>query len=162
MTEIAAPRISTNLWFDTEALEAAEFYVSVFPDSRVTTVQRYGPSGPREAGTVMLVAFLLGTTPFTALNGGPQFTFDEAVSFVVSCADQAEVDHYWTALTANGGSESQCGWCKDRFGLSWQVVPDGMGEILGDPDPERASRAMTAMLGMRKLDLEALRRAADG
>jgi predicted 3-demethylubiquinone-9 3-methyltransferase (glyoxalase superfamily) len=159
---VTAPRIVPNLWFDTEAAEAAEFYVSVFPDSRLLETHLYGPAAPRKEGTVMLVVFELGATRFSAINGGPQFTFDEAVSFEVVCKDQAEVDHYWAALTADGGSESMCGWCKDRFGLSWQVVPDGMGEILSHPDRDRATRAMTAMFGMRKLDLAALRAAADG
>jgi predicted 3-demethylubiquinone-9 3-methyltransferase (glyoxalase superfamily) len=160
--DVSAPTITANLWFDTQAEEAAAFYVSVFPDAEILDVHRYGPEGMREEGLVMLVVFRLGATRFCAINGGPQFTFDEAVSFEIACRDQAEVDHYWDALIAGGGSESQCGWCKDRFGLSWQVVPDGMGEVLADPDRERAGRAMKAMLGMRKLDLAALRRAADG
>jgi predicted 3-demethylubiquinone-9 3-methyltransferase (glyoxalase superfamily) len=156
------PTISPNLWFDGRAEEAAAFYVALFPDAEVLDVHRYGPAGPGEEGTVMLVAFRLGPTRFVAINGGPQFTFDEAVSFEITCRDQAEVDRYWEALIADGGAESQCGWCKDRFGLSWQVVPEGMDEILGDPDQARADRAMRAMLGMRRLDLAALRAAADG
>lgn len=162
MPDISSPRITPNLWFDTEAEEAAAFYVSVFPDARIVETHHYGPAGPREEGTVMLVIFELGATRFCAINGGPQFTFDEAVSFEITCRDQAEVDRYWAALTADGGSESRCGWCRDRFGLSWQVVPEGMSEILGDPDPDRATRAMTAMLAMGKLDVAALRAAADG
>ncbi len=150
-----------NLWFDTEALEAAEFYVSVFPNSRITDVSRYGEAGMREAGTVMTVDFELNGQPFTAINGGPQFKFDEAVSFLIPCADQAEVDHYWDALT-DGGSESQCGWLKDRYGLSWQVCPTELGELLGDPNPDRASRAMQAMLNMTKIELATLRAAANG
>jgi predicted 3-demethylubiquinone-9 3-methyltransferase (glyoxalase superfamily) len=133
----------------------------VFPESRVTYVQRYGPGGPRTEGLAMVVGFDLGGTPFSALNGGPDFAFTEATSFVIGCRDQDEVDHYWDALTA-GGSEGRCGWLKDRFGVSWQVVPDGMGAILGDPDPERSSRAMQAMLGMNKLDIAALQAAAAG
>ncbi|MDQ1445940.1 MAG: hypothetical protein QOI20_2404 [Acidimicrobiaceae bacterium] len=155
------PRITPNLWFDTQGEEAAEFYVSVFPNSKITNVSYYGDAGPREAGTVLTVDFVLDGNEFTAINGGPEFTFDEAVSFLINCADQEEVDYYWEKLT-EGGSEVQCGWLKDRFGVSWQVVPEGMGEIMGDPDPERASRAMKAMLGMKKLDLNALRAAADG
>ncbi|MDQ1436649.1 MAG: hypothetical protein QOK43_278 [Acidimicrobiaceae bacterium] len=155
------PTITPNLWFDTQGEEAAEFYVSVFPNSKITNVSYYGDAGPREAGTVLTVDFVLDGNEFTAINGGPEFTFDEAVSFLINCADQEEVDYYWEKLT-EGGSEVQCGWLKDRFGVSWQVVPEGMGEIMGDPDPERASRAMKAMLGMKKLDLNALRAAADG
>ncbi len=149
-----------NLWFDTQGLEAAEFYVSVFPNSEVTNVTYYGPGGMREEGTVMTVDFVLDGQRFTAINGGPQFQFDEAVSFMIPCADQTEVDHYWDRLT-DGGQESQCGWLKDRFGLSWQVVPTELGSVLGDPDPERAGRVMEAFLAMKKIDLNALRTAAD-
>ncbi|TXS44777.1 VOC family protein [Streptomyces sp. t39] len=155
------PRITPNLWFDTQGKEAAEFYVSVFPDSRITHVSYYGEAGPRPAGTVLTVDFVLDGQPFTAINGGPDFTFGEAVSFLVDCADQAEVDHYWSRL-GEGGQEGPCGWLKDRYGLSWQVVPAVLGELLEDPDPARAQRAMTAMLGMHKLDAAALRAAADG
>ncbi|MFN8034700.1 MAG: VOC family protein [Acidimicrobiia bacterium] len=155
------PVITPNLWFDTEGLEAAEFYVSIFPNSRITNVSYYGDAGPREAGTVLTVDFELDGQPYAAINGGPEFTFDEAISLMIRCADQDEVDYYWAKLT-DGGEESRCGWCKDRYGLSWQVVPVAMGEVLGDPDPERAGRAMRVMLGMRKLDLAALRAAADG
>ncbi|MFC9273172.1 VOC family protein [Streptomyces zhihengii] len=155
------PRITPNLWFDTQGMEAAEFYVSVFPDSRITHVSYYGEAGPRAAGTVLTVDFVLDGTPFTAVNGGPDFTFTEAVSLLVDCADQKEVDHYWSRL-GEGGQEGPCGWLKDRYGLSWQVVPAALGELLEDPDPERAQRAMRAMLGMRKLDVAALRAAADG
>jgi predicted 3-demethylubiquinone-9 3-methyltransferase (glyoxalase superfamily) len=156
------PRITPNLWFDTEAHEAAEFYVSVFPNSAITDVSRYGDAGPRQAELVLTVAFNLDGQDYLAINGGPQFKFTEAVSLSISCADQSEVDYYWDALTAGGGEEGQCGWLKDRYGLSWQVVPTGMGEILGQPDQERAQRAMKAMLGMRKLDLGALEAAAAG
>lgn len=155
-------RIVPNLWFDTEAEEAAEFYVSVFPRSRVTGVTRYPEGAPGPAGTVMTVAFELDGQRFVAINGGPQFPFTEAVSLQVDCADQDEVDRYWAALTADGGEEGPCGWLKDRYGLSWQVVPAGMEEALSGDDPERSQRAFTAMLGMRKLDLAALRAAADG
>ena len=155
------PRITPNLWFDDNGEEAARFYVSVFPNSEITGITRYGEAGPGEAGTVMTVSFVLDGQPFTIINGGPQFTFDEAVSFEISCADQAEVDHYWDTLT-EGGEESQCGWLKDRFGLSWQVVPAGWEALLNDGDPARAERAMAAMFGMTKLDLAALEAAADG
>jgi predicted 3-demethylubiquinone-9 3-methyltransferase (glyoxalase superfamily) len=154
-------KIVPNLWFDTEGEEAAEFYVSIFPNSRVVTVARYTEAGPREAGTVMTVEFELDGQRFVAINGGPDFQFSEAVSFQVTCADQEEIDYYWERLT-DGGSEGPCGWCKDRFGLSWQVVPDGMDELFSDPDQTRATRAMEAMFGMRKLDVAALRAAADG
>jgi predicted 3-demethylubiquinone-9 3-methyltransferase (glyoxalase superfamily) len=154
-------KIVPNLWFDTEAEEAAGFYVSVFKDARIVGTTRYGEAGPGPAGTVMTVEFELAGQRFVGINGGPQFTFDEAVSFQITCEDQEEVDYYWERLT-EGGQESQCGWLKDRFGLSWQVVPTGMDEALNDPDPERARRAMEAMLGMVKLDIAAIRSAADG
>jgi predicted 3-demethylubiquinone-9 3-methyltransferase (glyoxalase superfamily) len=154
-------KITPNLWFDTEAEEAAAFYTSVFPSSRIVNVAHYTEAGPRPAGTVMTVEFELDGQRFVAINGGPQFTFDEAVSFQITCETQDEVDRYWEALT-EGGEEGPCGWLKDRFGLSWQVVPTGMEELFGDPDPTRATRAMQAMLAMRKLDIAALRRAADG
>lgn len=153
-------RITTNLWFDTEALEAAEHYVSIIPNSRITEVSRYGDGAPRPTGTVLTVAFELDGKPHLALNGGPQFRFTEAISFVVNCADQDEVDHCWDALV-DGGEPGQCGWLKDRYGLSWQIVPDGLPEVLGDPDPARAGAAMQAMMGMQKLDLAALRTAAE-
>ena len=155
-------RIVPNLWFDTEAEEAADFYVSVFPNSRVIGKTHYPEGSPGEAGAVMTVEWELDGQRFVGINGGPQFTFDEAVSFEITCKDQDEIDRYWEKLTADGGEESQCGWCKDRFGVSWQVVPEGMGEVFADPDPKRAERAMQAMLGMRKLDLAELRAAADG
>jgi predicted 3-demethylubiquinone-9 3-methyltransferase (glyoxalase superfamily) len=154
-------KITPNLWFDTEAEEAAEFYVSIFKNSRIVNTSRYGESGPREAGMVMTIEWELDGQRFTGINGGPNFKFDEAVSFSISCEDQDEVDYYWDKLT-EGGEESQCGWLKDKFGLSWQVVPKGMEAVFSDPDPERANRAMEAMLKMRKLDIAALRDAADG
>ena len=153
--------IVPSLWFDTEGLAAAEFYVSVFPNSHIERVSRYGEGGMGEAGTVMTVDFVLDGQPFTAINGGPQFQFDEAVSFMIPCADQAEVDHYWERLT-DGGEESRCGWLKDRYGLSWQVVPTELQQLLADPDPERAGRATQAMLGMSRIDLATVRAAADG
>jgi predicted 3-demethylubiquinone-9 3-methyltransferase (glyoxalase superfamily) len=154
-------KIVPIIWFDTEAEEAAEFYTSVFQSSRIVNITHYTEAGPREAGMVMTVEFELDGQRFVAINGGPEFKFDEAVSFAIECEDQDEVDYYWTKLT-EGGEESQCGWLKDRFGLSWQVVPTGMEELFADPDRGRAERAMKAMLGMRKIDVAALRRAADG
>lgn len=154
-------KIVPNLWFDTEAEEAASFYVSVFDDGRIVSVSHYTEAGPRPAGTVMTVEFELMGQRFVGINGGPQFAFDEAISFQIACEDQDEVDYFWAKLS-EGGEEGQCGWLKDRYGLSWQIVPSGMEEIFADPDPERARRAMEAMLGMRKLDIAALRRAAGG
>ncbi len=154
-------KIIPSLWFDTEAEEAADFYTSVFKDSRIVTKTHYTEGAPREAGMVMTVEWELNGQRFVGINGGPQFTFDEAVSFQIDCEDQDEVDYYWEKLS-EGGSEGQCGWLKDKFGLSWQVVPTGMDEVFADPDPERAERAMTAMLGMGKIDVAALRSAADG
>jgi predicted 3-demethylubiquinone-9 3-methyltransferase (glyoxalase superfamily) len=154
-------KITPNLWFDTEAEDAARHYVSIFPDSRIVATTHYSEAGPREAGMVLTVEFELAGERFTAINGGPQFSFDEAVSFLITCEDQSEIDYFWEQLT-EGGEEGPCGWLKDRFGLSWQVVPDGMAELFADPDPGRARRAMEAMLGMHKLDLAAIRAAADG
>src|SRR5437660_11066359 len=133
------PRITPNLWFDTESQEAAEFYVSVFPNSKVAAVTHYTEAGPRPAGEVLTVEFVLDGQEFTAINGGPEFTFDEAVSFLITCADQAEVDYYWEKLS-EGGEEGPCGWLKDKYGLSWQVVPGGMAELFADPDKSRATR----------------------
>jgi predicted 3-demethylubiquinone-9 3-methyltransferase (glyoxalase superfamily) len=155
-------KIVPNLWFDTEAEEAAEFYCSVFPDSRIVSVARYNEAGPREAGMVMVVEFELNGHRFVGINGGPEFKFDEAVSFQINCEDQAEIDYYWDKLTADGGREGQCGWLTDKFGLAWQVTPTGMDELFSDPDPARATRAMEAMLKMQKLDVAALQAAADG
>ena len=155
------PRITPNLWFDTQGKEAAEFYCSVFPNSKINDITHYGEAGPREAGMVLTVEFELDGQPFTALNGGPEFTFDEAISFLINCKDQDEVDYYWAKLS-QGGEEGPCGWLKDKFGGSWQVVPEGMVEALNDPDQERAQRAMRAMLGMKKIDVAAIRAAADG
>jgi predicted 3-demethylubiquinone-9 3-methyltransferase (glyoxalase superfamily) len=155
-------KVTPFLWFDGQAENAARFYVSLFPDSRIERVTRSPadtPGGP--AGMVLTVEFTLGGTRFIALNGGPQFPFTEAVSFQISCSDQAEVDRLWAALLA-GGSESQCGWLKDRWGLSWQVVPVRLHELLADPNPDRARRAAEAMLRMRKIDIAAMERAADG
>jgi predicted 3-demethylubiquinone-9 3-methyltransferase (glyoxalase superfamily) len=154
------PNITSCLWFDTEGEDAANFYVSVFPNSRIVNVSRYGDAGPRPAGSVMTVDFELDGRPFMALNGGPEFTFNEAVSFVVDCADQDEVDHYWTKLS-EGGEEGPCGWLKDRFGLSWQVVPAALGELASDPDPAKSQAVIKAMLGMRKLVVAELQEAYD-
>lgn len=156
-----ATKIIPNLWFDSEAEQAAEFYLSIFPDSRVVSVAHYPENSPGPAGSVMTVEFELDGQPFVGINGGPQFPFTEAVSFQIDCKDQDEVDRYWSRLS-EGGSEGQCGWLKDKYGLSWQVVPAGMAEIFADPDPERSDRAMQAMLGMGRLDVAALRSAADG
>ena len=153
-------KISPFLWFDYQAEEAANFYVSLFHDAAVTDVSRYPEGSPGPAGQVMTVAFRLDGQEFTALNGGPQFAFTEAVSFVVHCKDQDEVDRLWKELT-QGGEESQCGWLKDRFGLSWQVVPDRLGELLSDPDPGRSQRAMQAMLQMQKIEVKVLEDAAN-
>jgi predicted 3-demethylubiquinone-9 3-methyltransferase (glyoxalase superfamily) len=155
-------KISPCLWFDHQAEEAANFYVSLFDDAAVTDVSRYPEGSPGPAGQVMLVTFRLAGQEFQALNGGPEFHFTEAISLFVHCKDQAEVDRLWSALTSGGGEESQCGWLKDRFGLSWQIVPDRLGELLSDPDPERAQRAMQAMLQMQKIDVQALEDAANG
>ena len=155
------PRIVPNLWFDGQALEAAEFYVSVFPNSEITRVTHYTEAGPGPAGSVITVEFRLDGQPFVGINGGPAFTFSEAVSFEIACADQDEVDRYWALLT-EGGEESQCGWLKDRYGLSWQVVPSELSELIADDDPERAARVTAAMLSMVKLDLATLRAAANG
>ena len=155
-------RITPNLWFDTQAHEAAEFYCAIFKNSRIVSVARYSDAGPREAGTVMTVEFELDGERFVGINGGPEFTFSEAISLQVNCADQAEVDYYWERLTADGGEEGPCGWCKDKYGVSWQVIPPGMDVIFANPDPNAAKRAMQAMFGMKKLDLAALNAAAAG
>ncbi len=155
------PTITPNLWFDTQGEEAANHYVLIFPNSSIDKVTHYGEAGPREAGMVLTVEFTLDGKPFTAINGGPEFTFDEAISFLVPCKDQDEIDFYWTRLS-EGGLESQCGWLKDKYGLSWQVVPTILDEMIADPDRDKAERAMKAMLGMVKLDIAELQRAFDG
>jgi len=151
--------ITPCLWFDTEGEEAATFYTSVFPRSRITDVARYGSAGPRPEGMVMTVSFELDGLKFVALNGGPEFTFSEAVSFQVFCETQDEVDSYWSTLS-EGGQEGPCGWLKDKFGLSWQIVPTRLTELLEDPDHEKSQRVMAAMMEMRKIDVDALERAA--
>ena len=154
-------KISPFLWFDTQAEEAARFYVSVFKNSKITKVVRYSAAGPGPEGSVMTVGFELDGQTFTALNGGPVFTFNESISLVVTCEDQAEVDAMWDALT-DGGRPSRCGWLKDRFGVSWQIVPTEFVEMASDPDAAKAARVMQAMMGMTKLDLTELRRAYAG
>ena len=151
--------ITPCLWFDTEGEEAARFYTSVFPNSRIVNVARYGSAGPRPEGTVMTVDFELDGRQFVALNGGPEFTFNEAISFQVNCETQEDVDAFWSALS-KGGEEGPCGWLKDRFGVSWQIVPVVLPELLADPDQEKAQRVMRAMLKMKKIEIDALERAA--
>jgi predicted 3-demethylubiquinone-9 3-methyltransferase (glyoxalase superfamily) len=152
--------LTTCLWFDTEGEEAANLYTSVIPNSKILDVSRYGEAGPREAGTVMTVSFELDGNKFLALNGGPQYTFSEATSFQILCETQEEVDRYWAALT-DGGEEGPCGWLKDRFGVSWQIVPTRLMELIQDADGARAQRAMAAMLQMSKIDIAAVEKAAD-
>lgn len=154
-------RITPYLWFDNQAEQAAAHYTSIFPDSRLVHVQRYGEGAPLPAGTVMMAVFELGGQRFMALNGGPDHPFTDAISFYVDCTSQEEVDYYWQRLS-DGGQEGPCGWLTDRFGVSWQVIPDVLPELLGDPDPEKAGRAMQAMLGMKKIDIGALRDAHAG
>jgi predicted 3-demethylubiquinone-9 3-methyltransferase (glyoxalase superfamily) len=157
------PTITPCLWFDGQAEEAAGFYTSVFPDSEIVSVMRSPADNPStKAGAVLLVSFTISGQPYTALNGGPRFAFTEAVSFEIDCADQAEVDRYWEALVEGGGEHSACGWLKDRFGVSWQVVPRQMGDYLSGADSDGNRRAMEAMLAMGRLDVEALRRAYEG
>jgi predicted 3-demethylubiquinone-9 3-methyltransferase (glyoxalase superfamily) len=154
-------KITPFLWFDDQAEEAATFYVSLFDDAEITDVSRYPEGSPGPAGQVMSVNFRLAGQEFMALNGGPQFAFTEATSFYVHCKDQDEVDRFWAALTADGGEESQCGWLKDRYGLSWQIIPDRLGELLGDADPARAQAAMQAMLQMQKIEIKVMEDAAN-
>jgi predicted 3-demethylubiquinone-9 3-methyltransferase (glyoxalase superfamily) len=154
------PQPTPCLWFDNDGEAAAELYTSVFPNSKILDVTRYGPAGPRPEGTVMTVSFELDGQKFLALNGGPNFTFNEAVSFQIHCRDQDEVDHYWEKL-GEGGEPGPCGWLKDRFGLSWQVVPNRLPELLEDPDREKANRVMAAMLEMGKIEIAELERAAE-
>ena len=153
-------KITPCLWFDGDAEQAAEFYVSVFKDGKITSVTRAGGGGMNDPGSVLAVSWEVQGQAFSGLNGGPQFPFTEAVSFQINCSDQAEVDHYWSSLTAGGGSEVQCGWCKDRFGLSWQVVPNRLYELLSDKDPGVVTRVTEAMMQMIKLDQGQLEAAA--
>jgi predicted 3-demethylubiquinone-9 3-methyltransferase (glyoxalase superfamily) len=154
-------KVTPCLWFDTEGEEAARFYTSVFPNSRIVDVTRYGEAGPRPEGMVMTVTFDLDGQRFVALNGGPDFTFNEAVSFQVDCETQNEVDAYWSRL-GDGGEQGPCGWLKDRYGVSWQIVPRALPELLADDDRDKSQRVMRAMLGMRKIDIDELERAAAG
>ena len=162
---IAGKRLMPCLWFDTQAEEAAKFYCSVFKNSKLGAISRYPEAGQeihhKPAGSVMVVAFELDGQPFTALNGGPNFKFDEAVSFQVMCETQDEIDYYWNALT-KGGQEGPCGWLKDKFGLSWQVVPSAIPKMMSDPDGKKAARVMNAFMTMKKLDLAAIERAYAG
>ena len=153
------PRPTPCLWFDTDGEEAARFYTSVFPNSGITRTTHYGSAGPRSEGLVMTVEFELDGQPFIALNGGPEFHFDEAISFAVEVETQEELDRYWESLS-DGGEQGPCGWLKDRFGVSWQIVPRVLNELVADPDREKSQRVMAAMLGMRKLENAALERAA--
>ena len=155
------PVIRTSLWFDTQALEPAEYYVSIFPNSKVTDVSYWGAENPERDGSPLEVLFDLDGRQFSAINGGPNFTLDEAASIQVYCADQAEVDHYWDALSA-GGKQVQCGWLTDRYGLSWQIIPQRLSQLMTDPDPERVLRAKQAMFTMVKLDIAVLEAAAEG
>ena len=154
-------RIAPFLWFDSNAEEAANFYVSIFKNSKVGHISRYGEAGPGPKGSVMVVTFELDGQELMALNGGPQFKFSEAISLVVNCKNQEEVDYYWERLSA-GGQKVECGWLKDKFGLSWQVVPTILGELLADKDPQKLERVMKAMLQMKKIDVAGLKRAAEG
>lgn len=154
------PKINPFLWFDTQAEEAANFYVSIFNDSKIVNINRYRPAGPGLKGSVMSVVFQLDGREFIALNGGPLFKFTEAISLMVHCQTQEEVDTYWARLL-EGGEESRCGWLKDKYGLSWQIIPTLLGEMLSDPDPKKAKRVMEAMLKMKKIDVAELKRAYD-
>jgi predicted 3-demethylubiquinone-9 3-methyltransferase (glyoxalase superfamily) len=159
---MTAAGFTTCLWFDDQAEEAAHYYVSIFKDSGIQSISRYPEGAPQPAGTVLTVEFTANGQKFCALNGGPQFTFNEAVSLQIFCESQEEVDHYWTKLTEDGGEEGPCGWLKDRYGLSWQVIPERLPQLISGPDPERAARAMQAMMEMRKLDVAALEKAYAG
>jgi predicted 3-demethylubiquinone-9 3-methyltransferase (glyoxalase superfamily) len=154
-------RIVTNLWFDNQAEEAAEYYCSIFDNSRIVSKANYTEDSPGETGTVMVVEWELDGQRFVGINGGPQFQFSEAISLQVNCKDQAEIDYYWDKLTADGGEEGPCGWCKDRYGLSWQITPEGMDSVFSDPSKD-ANAAMKAMLGMKKIDAAAIQAAAEG
>jgi predicted 3-demethylubiquinone-9 3-methyltransferase (glyoxalase superfamily) len=155
-------KITPFLWFDTNAEEAADFYTSIFPNSKIGNISRYGDAGPGPKGSAMVVEFYLDGQKFLALNGGPVFKFTEAVSFVINCETQDEIDMYWNKLSAAGGTEVQCGWLKDKFGLSWQVVPVVIGQLVGGPDPVKARRATQAMFQMKKIVIADLQKAYDG
>lgn len=155
-------KITPYLWFDGQAEEAANFYASLFPDSKIENVARWGEGSPYPDGTAMVVQFQLAGQNFVGLNGGPQYHFTEAVSFLVDCETQQEIDALWNKLTADGGEESMCGWLKDKYGLSWQIIPPILGELMGDKDPAKAGRVMQAMLQMKKIDIAGLKRAYEG
>ena len=155
-------KITPFLWFDNQAEQAAQFYTSIFKNSKILNVSRYGDAGPGPKGSVMVVNFQLFGQDFTALNGGPLFKFSEAFSFVVNCENQQEIDEYWGKLTSGGGTEGDCGWLKDKFGFSWQIVPTALNRLLSDKDPEKVNRVMQAMLKMKKLDIATLQQAAAG
>jgi predicted 3-demethylubiquinone-9 3-methyltransferase (glyoxalase superfamily) len=159
---MVANGFTTSLWFDGQAEEAADFYLSVFKEGHKGRVGRYTEAGPGEPGSVLAVEWTVNGQRFVGINGGPQFHFDEAISFQIHCDDQDEVDHYWAKLLEGGGQESVCGWLKDRFGVSWQVIPSELTDLIADPDPEKATRASRAMLSMKKLDIAALRAAHEG
>ncbi len=159
---MAGQKITPFLWFDKQAEEAAQFYVSIFKNSKILNVSRYGDAGPGPKGSVMVVNFQIAGQEFTALNGGPLFKFSEAFSFVVNCENQQEVDEYWDKLTSGGGQESQCGWLKDKFGFSWQIVPTALAKLMSDKDPANASRVMQTLLQMKKIDIATLEEAAKG
>jgi predicted 3-demethylubiquinone-9 3-methyltransferase (glyoxalase superfamily) len=154
-------KIIPNLWFDIEAEEAANFYISLFENSKILGINHYGEAGPRQAGSVLTVHFELNGQEFIAINGGPEFKFNQAISFQVSCKDQAEVDRLWNQLTA-GGQEQPCGWLKDRYGLSWQIIPQGLSDLIANPDPAGSARAVREMFTMKKIDLARIRKAFDG
>jgi predicted 3-demethylubiquinone-9 3-methyltransferase (glyoxalase superfamily) len=154
-------KITPCLWFDDQAEEAANFYCSIFKNSQILETSHYGEGAPKPAGSVLLVVFEIDGQRYQALNGGPDYTFSEAVSFSISCDDQAEVDYYWDRLTEDGGEPGPCGWLKDKFGLSWQVVPKQLPELLGDPDPKRAQAALQCMMGQSKIIVSELQKAAD-
>jgi len=156
-----AQKITPMLWFNDNAEEAVNFYTSLFPNSKILSIERYGEAGPGPEGSVMTASFQLAGQQFVALNGGPHFKFTEAISWVIYCDSQEEVDHYWEKLTANGGEESQCGWLKDKYGLSWQVTPTILGKLMADKDPEKTKRVMETMLQMDKLDINRLQQAYD-
>jgi predicted 3-demethylubiquinone-9 3-methyltransferase (glyoxalase superfamily) len=158
---VQVQKITPFLWFDQQAEEAANYYVGIFPNSKVTKVIRCGPAGPGPAGSVLTVAFELAGLSLVGLNGGPHFKFTEAVSFVVNCDSQKEVDYYWEKLTADGGAPVECGWLKDKFGLSWQITPTVLLELIGDPDPAKAGRALQAMMTMKKIDIAGIKQAAE-
>lgn len=163
MMAIAKQTITPCLWFDTQAEDAAKLYCSIFPNSKITAISRFPDAGQevhgKPAGSVMVAAFVLDGQPFTALNGGPQFKHSEAVSFQIMCETQADIDHFWSRLTADGGQEGPCGWLKDKFGVSWQVVPTAIPRMMSDPDPAKPARVMNAFMQMKKLDIAALERA---